>query len=194
MDRQALVDAVYLKYRIRIDKDDPAFILVDLNRLALEKSIEGIDSKLEPAIQRLETRLDARFAEQVKKTEVFADASLARFKSEVERLVRSSWQGSSVQAIEPPEKAHAEAEPTNRLSKSLVITLLIGLLFGFGIATGMRGFQHTPEQAETVAAEELARLGQAKQLAECKAPGWVERSGYCYATAVEGKVTGWRIR
>ena len=53
MDRQALIDAVFLKYRIRIDEDDPAFILVDLNRLALEQSIEGIDSKLEPAIQRL---------------------------------------------------------------------------------------------------------------------------------------------
>lgn len=51
---------------------------------------------------------------------------------------------------------------------------------------------HGPEGA---AAVRLAELGQARILLECKGPGWTEKNGSCYGTALSpGKTVGWRTK
>jgi hypothetical protein len=196
MDRKPLIDAVYLKYGIRLDKDDPAFILVDLNKAALEQSILDIEAKLEPVMRKLESRLETCFVEQTKKSEVFADASLSRFKLEIERLVRAGLRQPATPSTTPADLSTSQQKPVIKSGLRLAACGLVvaSLTIGYATSTLMQARQNTSTDSQTAAAQALAELGQAKQLFECKAPGWVERSGYCYATALDGKVTGWRIR
>lgn len=61
MDKAQLIAAIVAKHKVRLDEDDPAFLLVDLNQMALEATVAGIFEKKEALLARIEsesTRLE----------------------------------------------------------------------------------------------------------------------------------------
>jgi len=54
LDRTKMVAAIAARLKVRLDEDDPAFVLVELNRLALEEAAASLVDQLAPLGDRLE--------------------------------------------------------------------------------------------------------------------------------------------
>ena len=163
MDRARMVALVTERLKVRLDEDDPAFVLVELNRLALEETASIV-------VDRFVDLLDQRqFAQEPKASRLTL------------RLLRSpaTWTG---------------------VGLALGLALLtVGAGAGYWSANTVRDAEAARaekvlQSPEGRAAVHLAELGQARLLTSCSQPGWTLRDGYCYGTAKDGRVTGWRVK
>lgn len=203
LDRGKLVAAVVERLNVRLDQDDPAFVLVELNRLALAetaqaavKEIGGVAEKIERAGEVM--LQDVREAINGEVTNAKTSAS-----REIDREVE--------EARKTAAKLIAEVAAANRnvnASKWFAVAGSVGLAlacvsFGAGYFLASSQAEAAALQSGSVlatpegqAAVKLAQLGQARMLAQCSAPGWrAADDGYCYGTATAGgKVHGWRVK
>ena len=53
MDRRAIIGHIAAKYNIKMDETDPAFLLVEINQIALEAASRDLESKLIEAREQL---------------------------------------------------------------------------------------------------------------------------------------------
>lgn len=54
MDKQKIISAIIEKFDIRLTPDDPAFVLVEMNRLALQETITGVVGQFDGLLSKLE--------------------------------------------------------------------------------------------------------------------------------------------
>ena len=50
-----MIAAIVSKYHVKLDPDDPAFILVELNKIALENAAKGVVDKIDSSVATLST-------------------------------------------------------------------------------------------------------------------------------------------
>lgn len=53
MDRRAIIGHIAAKYNIKMDENDPAFLLVEINQIALEAANQDLESKIVQAREQL---------------------------------------------------------------------------------------------------------------------------------------------
>ena len=70
-----MVAAIVERLKVRLDEDDPAFVLVELNKLALEETAQALVDQLEPIPTRIEQAAQALLAQvETKATHRTAEA------------------------------------------------------------------------------------------------------------------------
>jgi len=55
LDRDRMIAEVLERAKARVDRDDPAFVLVELNRLALEDAVNALAARVGTIVSQLET-------------------------------------------------------------------------------------------------------------------------------------------
>jgi hypothetical protein len=58
IDKSRLIAAIATRLKIRLDENDPAFVLVELNRLVLDQAVQDVLQKVRDIESRLTTRPD----------------------------------------------------------------------------------------------------------------------------------------
>ena len=48
MNKAKMVATIVERFEVRLDQDDPAFVLVELNKLALEETAQALVDQIEP--------------------------------------------------------------------------------------------------------------------------------------------------
>ena len=196
-----MVASIVERLKVRIDEDDPAFVIVELNRLALEATATAIVEHLQPlpgriddAAKRLLAQVDAtathRTAEAVAHASILINSELVRATKVASRLLE-------------------DVAIRNRAVGALKWCVLAGIGSLILVAVGYAaGFLHADARADgdrrhatalltTVdgkAALKLAELGQATALVNCSGYGWVMKGEFCFGTPKDGKTVGWRIK
>ena len=201
MDKGKMIAAIVERLKVRLDEDDPAFVLVELNRLALEQTARTVVEQLEPltgqiegAAKKLLVQVEERATHRT--AEAIAQATI-RINEEVEKS-----RSTAARLIEDVARANRNVNASKWFAVAGgVCVILASLSFGGGywIARTTNDSDSTRlgqvmTSAEGRAAVRLAELGQAKSLLECAGPGWTAKDGFCYGTAREGKTIGWRTK
>ncbi|MCX8016898.1 MAG: hypothetical protein N2690_03185 [Rhodocyclaceae bacterium] len=201
MDKGKMIAAIVERMKVRLDEDDPAFVLVELNRLALEATAKAVVDQLEPIPGKIEKAAAALLADVDKKAthrtaEAVAQATL-RINDEVEKA-----RATAAKLIEDVAKANRNVNASKWFAVAGGVGVVVaGLAFGGGYWLASTASENEALRAGQVfatpegrAAARLAELGQARTLLECSGPGWTAKDGYCYGTAKDGKTFGWRVR
>jgi hypothetical protein len=55
VDRDRMIAEMLERVGARVDRDDPAFVLVELNRLALEETVNALAARVQSIVSQLET-------------------------------------------------------------------------------------------------------------------------------------------
>lgn len=202
MNKGQIIASIVERFKVRLDEDDPAFILVEMNRMALLETGKAIVSELEPIpakINEAAQQLLSQVEEQTKhQTDQAVDDARIRISEEVTQA-----RVTATQLIEDVAKAN------RNVNASKWFAVAAGTCIAVAVAAGGAGYWIASTQAESAAARagqvlagpeglaavKLAELGQARILLECKGPGWTEKDGSCYGTPVSpGKTVGWRTK
>lgn len=203
LDRGKLVAAVVERLNVRLDQDDPAFVLVELNRLALEETAKTVVQELGAVAQDIE-RAGGQIVSSAREA-IGEEVSKARSSASREIDIEVE------QARKTAAKLISEVAAANRnvnASKWFAVAGAVG--FALVCVSFAGGYLLASSRAEKAALEagaalaspdgnaavKLAQLGQARMLLQCSAPGWkAGDDGYCYGTATAGgKVHGWRVK
>lgn len=202
MNKGQIIASIVERFKVRLDEDDPAFILVEMNRMALLETGKAIVSELEPIpakINEAAQQLLSQVEEQTKhQTDQAVDDARIRISEEVTQA-----RVTATQLIEDVAKAN------RNVNASKWFAVAAGTCIAVAVVAGGAGYWIASTQAESAAARagqvlagpeglaavRLAELGQARILLECKGPGWTEKDGSCYGTPVSpGKTVGWRTK
>lgn len=159
-----MVAIVAERLKIRLDEDDPAFVLVELNRLALEETAAAVVDELSG----------------------FAPASAAAATSPRGALLHRLLGRRPGAWVACVLAASGALFALGALSGYWVSRAVAA-----NDAIRADKVLHT---AEGQAAVRLAELGQARILVNCEQRGWTLKDGYCYGTPSDGRVHGWRVR
>lgn len=202
MDQGKLIGEIVQRFGVKLDKDDPAFLLVELNRLVLEQAGDDLAGKLgelpgqvEAAGQRMLAELATRVTKQIDGAE--AEAA-KRVKGEVDEARKVA-----AELIGDVAKANRNVNASKWFAVAGVVCLSVFVAgAGAGYWVGVTSAEKDQSRAAAVlasdqgaAAVRLAELGQARQLLNCSADGWTKRDDFCYGTAGgNGRTVGWRIR
>jgi hypothetical protein len=132
IDTKQLIGEVASRYGIRLDESDPAFVVVRLNQLALEETVDKLIEHL--AVERRE------FVAAVQKVQNTAGRYVAQEFNEgaaaLRRELEQDIASAGMKAAELVEKVH-RAHTRSTLIRWLCVGLLTGLgLFGFGVWVG----------------------------------------------------------
>lgn len=201
VDRGKMVAAIVERMKVRLDEDDPAFVLIELNKLALESTANAIVDQLEPIPAKIEAAARALLDEvETKAThrtaEAIAQATL-RINEEVEKS-----RSTAARLIEDVAKANRNVNASKWFAVAGAICVaLASLSFGAGYWVARTAGDSDAARAGRAlagsqgrAAVTLAELGQARALLECSGAGWTTKDGFCYGTAKDGKTVGWRTK
>ncbi|WP_131421460.1 hypothetical protein [Comamonas thiooxydans] len=202
MNKGQIISSIVERFKVRLDEDDPAFILVEMNRMALLDTCKAIVEELEPIpakINEAAQQLLSQVEEQTKhQTDLAVEDASIRIAEEV-----SQARVTATQLIEDVARAN------RNVNASKWFAVAAGACIAVAAVAGGVGYWIAATQAESAAARagqvlagpegaaavKLAELGQARILLECKGPGWTEKDGSCYGTPVSpGKTVGWRTK
>ncbi len=196
-----MIAAIVERHKVRLDEDDPAFVLVELNRLALEDTAKALVGQLEPLPEKIEQAAKALLAQVDSKAthrtaEAIAQATL-RINEEVEKS-----RSTAARLIEDVAKANRNVNgPKWFAVAGVVCIILVTLSFAGGYWVAQTASENEAVKAGRVltgdegrAAVRLAELGQAKALLACSGDGWTGKDGFCFGTPKGGRTVGWRIK
>ncbi len=196
-----MIAAVIERLKVRLDEDDPAFILVELNKLALEETAKAlvnelapIPGKIEDAARSLLAQVDAKATHRT--AEAIAQAAV-RIDDEVEKS-----RSTAARLIEDVARANRNVNASKWFAVAGIVCIsLSGLSFGAGYWVARTLSDSDALRAgkalagdEGRAAVRLAELSQAKALLDCAGLGWTIKEGFCYGTGKDGKTVGWRVK
>ena len=196
-----MVAAIVERLKVRLDEDDPAFVLVELNKLALEETAQALVDKLEPIPTRIEQAAQALLAQvETKATHRTAEA-IAQATIRINEEVKNS-RITAARLIEDVARENRNVNASKWFAVAGAMCIVIaGLSFGGGYWVARTASDSEAVRSGQVlagdegrAAVRLAELGQAKALLECSGPGWTRQDGFCYGTAKNGKTVGWRTK
>jgi ElaB/YqjD/DUF883 family membrane-anchored ribosome-binding protein len=130
IDRKRLIGEMVSRHGIRLDQNDPVFVIVSLNQLALEETAQEIRRQSQETVQQLVERVEttlSRFEGSIQQTEYRAGRvmaqrlkeSLAEAQRALESEARSAWL-----------KAEASVARTQRERTRFAI--VAGVAFGVG--------------------------------------------------------------
>lgn len=121
MEKRQLIAALVEKTGIKLTEDDPAFLLVDLNLLVLERYVDEAAKRLGTATEKFE----AVTTQNVDNFVGVANEALSKFKQSTQALI------STVETIKPPTVT-APSSAQKGMS-----WWVISAVFSTGIAIGM---------------------------------------------------------
>ena len=132
LNTKQLVGEVASRYRIRLDENDPALVIVHLSQIAFEKSSQELVERL--AVERRE------FEAEVQRVQSRVGRYIAREFNEGAVALRRGLEGditaAGLKAAELVEKVH-RAHTRSTLIRWLCVGITSGLgLFGLGVWVG----------------------------------------------------------
>ncbi|MCD8459807.1 hypothetical protein LPH44_12095 (plasmid) [Xylella taiwanensis] len=134
MNKRQLIAAIVEKSGIKLTEDDPAFLLVDLNLMMLEKQTSEAAKQLEAATERF----NAVTTHNVDDFVAVANEALSKFmqrtneiKSSLDNLSTKLAQAATVIA------APSAQEETKTSHRSELLWWLLPLIFGVGVLVGV---------------------------------------------------------
>jgi len=196
VDKGKMVAAIVERLKVRLDEDDPAFVLVELNKLALEETAQALVDQLEPIPTRIEQAAQALLAQvETKATHRTAEA-IAQATIRINEEVKNS-RITAARLIEDVARENRNVNASKWFAVAGAVCIVIaGLSWVARTASDSEAVRSGQVLAgdEGRAAVRLAELGQAKALLECSGPGWTRQDGFCYGTAKDGKTVGWRTK
>ena len=195
-----MVALVAERLKVRIDEDDPAFVLVELNRLALEETARAVVDQL----QALPDRIDDAARRLIFQVDATVARRTAEAMAEITKPVDGEGQRAPNVAVSTLKWVAGKHLPST-LNSYVAAALVGAVLIVGGYAAG---YLHADTRAdgdgrraavflasaEGRAGLRLAELGQATALLNCSGAGWVVRDGFCFGTPRDGKTVGWRLK
>lgn len=131
-DVQRLIDEVAARHRLLLKPDDAAFVIVTMNRLVLEESLEAVHSQIhedlglfEAAAKKMQTRAGTILAAEVRE-------SAAGIRQELERDV----QDARLQASKIVRQVEAAYQQRMSAQQLAIAALAAVLLFFGGVWVG----------------------------------------------------------
>jgi len=196
-----MIAAIVERLKVRLDEDDPAFVLVELNKLALEEAAKALVAQLAPISDEIDAAARKLLAQvETKAThrtaEAIAQATL-RINDEVNQA-----RATAAKLIEDVARENRNVNASKWFAVAGVVCLVLAAVaFGGGYWVARTSAESQAvragkalESAEGTAALRLVELGQAKTLLECSGAGWTIKDGFCFGTAKDGKTVGWRVK
>jgi hypothetical protein len=198
MDPQAIIGRVAARYGVLLDSNDPAFLLVEVNRAALEEALSEAASTLGPPVAQLESAAKELVAAVNASATAAAQSAASAASTSIQAEVTAA-QKTAAGLMESVARSYSRADSSRWFALALLgAVAALGGVFAAGAWVGYVVSGPTIEQVDkdqARAAVELAEMGQARILRDCTGPGWTRKDGFCYGTGLaDGKVIGWRIK
>jgi hypothetical protein len=99
MDKRHIVAALFERTGIRLDEDDPALVLVELNHIMLQRAVEKSASRIEEAAQKFSDTAANQSGDFV----VLANETLAKFMARTEEIKELLAAAPQQTAFFPPQ-------------------------------------------------------------------------------------------
>ena len=200
-----MLAAIAAKYKIILDENDPAFILVDLNQIALKETTDNILLGYSGLLKDIESRADKVLDDIESAAWAASDLASQKAKAKIElelgevakRVAESVCNAAESQM--QSRAAFGRAAVSVALIFSAVASFLSGGYFfnsqGGALTATASGNAIPAPSAQEDAARRLSSLGDAVDLLGCSKPGWKVKDGFCFpAPPSEGVISGWRVR
>ncbi|MDI1298608.1 hypothetical protein [Methylotenera sp.] len=127
MDKQDVIAEIYKLTGIGLDKDDPAFLLVELNRLMLDSRADEVIIRLDQSIDKLNQERANHLNELVSTS----NEVLARYIGHAREIKKTLEEFKlKPQEAKPSPTVIPTKEPNNALTWMIPASLSIGLLLG----------------------------------------------------------------
>jgi hypothetical protein len=136
MDHDRMIAAIVKQYAVRLDRDDPTFLVVELNRLALEESIAPVLSSIDAMPRRVE-KLGLIMAKTL--VSAFAAqhaAQLAKTRAAVAEEVGATCRKEVAEAARRALAVASKASRARMAYCAVTALLLAALAFGVGYLSG----------------------------------------------------------
>lgn len=141
LDRKRMVAEVAAKLQIRLDEDDPAFVLVELNKFALEEGAASLVSQIAPLGDRFEASAKLA-AEQIIGASLQQIAGAGQAERERIAAAAESARSQSLAALTKFLKGYETRNRARWAALGLVVALaLAGASFTAGYAVGSSGLE-----------------------------------------------------
>jgi hypothetical protein len=133
MDKQKLIAEIVQRFDVKLDHDDPAFILVELNRLVLEDSAQKIANQITQAADKLDGLTTRRVDDVIS----IANETLSKFAQKTNELKKT------INSLQPPlsseqpkleQNTAIDQQINQRLWWTLPSMFVIGVMIGAGLA------------------------------------------------------------
>lgn len=137
MDKRQLIAALVEKTGVKLDEDDPAFLLVDLNLMVLESRTSLAADQLARATQEF----NAVTTRNVDDFVAVANEALSKFMQRTTEL-KSTLEGMALgRQVVLPADAMATAVPVSHMGQAAkplaMLWWLAPLIFAFGLVVGL---------------------------------------------------------
>jgi len=133
-DQIRLIAAVATRLRIRLDADDPAFVLVELNRLILDQTVRDVVER----VQQVGAQIATTFALDPRTAQALAIATSDRIASIVDSRAKEAFASCRNLPKEPDRpKRRSDWQVPGFLAVALALAVAIGALalgYYFGAA------------------------------------------------------------
>jgi hypothetical protein len=136
MDHDRMIAAIVKKYAVRLDRDDPTFLVVELNRLALEESVAPVLSSIDAMPRRVE-KLGLVMAKIL--VSAFAAqhaAQLAKTRAAVAEEVGATCRTEVAQSARRALAAASKERAAQIVYCTVTALFLAALAFGVGYLSG----------------------------------------------------------
>lgn len=134
MDKQKLIAEIVQRFDVKLDHDDPAFILVELNRLVLEDSAQKVITQITQAADKLNVVTAVRIDDVI----AIANETLFKFVQKTNELKATinAFQTLPEPSQPKPEKVIVANQQTNQqwwwaLPSVFVIGVMVGTVLAF---------------------------------------------------------------